>query len=85
MSGGNLENLVNKLHECLSDSKSIDTETSSIVGNIISNCNENINPQTMANCLSIFFSRERNLLTFLRKTIGRNEVFFFKIFFICLF
>lgn len=74
MSSDNLGDLVKKLHECLGDSRSSEAQSSSIVGNIISNCNENMNPQTTANCLSIFFNRDKNILTFLRKAIGKQQV-----------
>lgn len=74
MSSDNLETLVLRLHECLSDSQSSEAESSATIGNIISSCSDNMSPQKIANCLSIFFNREKNLLSFLRKAIGKAQV-----------
>ena len=73
MSGNDLEALVAKLNESVF-SVIGETESSSIIGNIISSCNETMSPQTISYCLSIFFVKEKNLLTFLRKSIGKANV-----------
>lgn len=67
-----LENHIQNLFETLSNSN-VDV-AKSIVLDIIYLCGESLNPQTTAFSLSLFFKRERSLLTFLRKTITRDEV-----------
>ena len=84
MSGNDLEVLVSRLNECSFNSSEL--EASSIIGNIINSCNENMSPQTVSYCMSIFFGKEKNLLTFLRKAIGKGQVGALKTFkkmFIC--
>ncbi|RNA36044.1 DNA-dependent kinase catalytic subunit-like [Brachionus plicatilis] len=66
-----LEKHIQNLFDSLSNSN-VDA-AKSIVLDIVYLCGENLNPQTITFCLSLFFKREKNLLTFLRKTITRDE------------
>jgi hypothetical protein len=68
-----LEKNISQLHGCLNGSHFSDFSRS-LVSNIIVTCGENTNPQAIQMCLSIFFKKEKNLLTFLRKAISKDEV-----------
>lgn len=68
-----LENHIQKLFDSLNNSD-VDVARS-IVLDIVYLCGENLNNQTIAFCLSLFFKvGSKNLLTFLRKSITRDEV-----------
>ena len=71
-----LEKNILQLHECLDNPQYSDFSLT-IASSIISICGENTNPQAIQMCLSIFFNKEKNILTFLRKAISKDEVFFF--------
>ena len=68
-----LEKNILDLHECLDNSQKSEFSHTH-VSNIISICGENTNPQAIQMCLSVFFNKEKNLLTFLRKAICKDEV-----------
>ncbi|CAF0899355.1 unnamed protein product [Brachionus calyciflorus] len=68
-----LENYISSLHDCLIGNNQSGELAKSIVLDIVYLCGENINPQTITFCLSLFFKREKNLLTFLRKSISKDE------------
>ena len=68
-----LEKIIAQLHECLNGAQYSDYSRS-LISNIIAICGETTNPQAVQMCLSVFFNKEKNLLSFLRKAISKDEV-----------
>ena len=71
-----LEKTISNLNECLNGGPQYIDYSRTLISNIIAICGENTNSQAIQMCLSVFFNKEKNLLTFLRKAISKDEVKF---------